>query len=111
MRFLIDAQLPPALARWIVAQGFVAEHVADTGLETASDRIVWNHASAVGAVIITKDEDFAQRRAMVVEGPAIVWMRVGNARRNEVLRSFASALPAVIEALARGDTLVEIRAP
>ena len=29
MRFVIDAQLPPALARWLAAQGHEAEHVGD----------------------------------------------------------------------------------
>ena len=29
MRFLIDAQLPPALARWIESRGYIAEHVHD----------------------------------------------------------------------------------
>lgn len=32
MRFLVDAQLPPALARKLEALGHVAEHVADQGM-------------------------------------------------------------------------------
>jgi predicted nuclease of predicted toxin-antitoxin system len=35
MRFLIDAQLPPALARWLSSAGHDAEHVADIGLAGA----------------------------------------------------------------------------
>ncbi len=37
MRFLIDAQLPPALARLLASHGHVAEHVADIGLRDADD--------------------------------------------------------------------------
>lgn len=44
MRFLVDAQLPPALARWLVAEGHAAEHVADKGLGAASDAEIWEHA-------------------------------------------------------------------
>jgi predicted nuclease of predicted toxin-antitoxin system len=33
MRFLVDAQLPPALARWLAAQGHEAAHVGDLGLQ------------------------------------------------------------------------------
>jgi predicted nuclease of predicted toxin-antitoxin system len=55
--FLIDAQLPPALASWLIQQGLTAQHVDDLGLRTADDVAVWNHASASGAVVITKDED------------------------------------------------------
>jgi len=38
MRFLVDAQLPPALARWLSAQNCPTHHVADLGMD-ASPRI------------------------------------------------------------------------
>jgi predicted nuclease of predicted toxin-antitoxin system len=41
MRFLIDAQLPPALVRWLTEQGHDAEHVVDCGLAEADDRLIW----------------------------------------------------------------------
>jgi predicted nuclease of predicted toxin-antitoxin system len=41
MRFLIDAQLPPVLARWIESQGHTAQHVADLQMADASDRAIW----------------------------------------------------------------------
>ncbi len=63
MRFLIDAQLPAALARSIAERGHEAEHVGDVGLARASD------AEATGSVIVTKDEDFARRRALSAAGP------------------------------------------
>jgi predicted nuclease of predicted toxin-antitoxin system len=37
MRFLVDAQLPPALARWLTAKGHDAVHIADLGMRAASD--------------------------------------------------------------------------
>ena len=55
MRFLVDAQLPPALARWLASQGHVAQHVADQNLESASDAAIWDFAVAASAVVITKD--------------------------------------------------------
>ena len=57
MRFLVDAQLPPALARWLTSKGQEAQHVADVGLASAPDKEIWNYALAVGAVIVWKDED------------------------------------------------------
>jgi predicted nuclease of predicted toxin-antitoxin system len=108
MRFLVDAQLPPALARWLVSQAHEAVHVVDCGLERADDRAIWNHASSSGAIILTKDEDFASRRTLAQHGPCVVWIRLGNTSRCETLRWFASVFPDVLEALARGDTLIEI---
>jgi predicted nuclease of predicted toxin-antitoxin system len=109
MRFLVDAQLPPALARWLAEQGHTAEHVSDLGLQAATDRVLWEHALSTQAVILTKDEDFALRRTMAASGPAIVWVRRGNTRRRELLAWFEPLLPNVVDLLMRGEPLVEIR--
>lgn len=58
MRFVVDAQLPPALARLIAAQGHHAEHVAEIGLRDGEDSFIWRYALDQQAVIVTKDEDF-----------------------------------------------------
>jgi predicted nuclease of predicted toxin-antitoxin system len=107
VRFLVDAQLPPALARRIEALGHPAEHVADCGLASAPDARISQHAAATGAVIVTKDEDFAVRQ-ILRSGPAIVWLRVGNTRRAVLLRRFEAEFPSVVAALERGERLVEV---
>lgn len=107
MRFLVDAQLPPALARRLTALGHTAEHVADLGLTRASDDEIRTHAKTVAAAIITKDEDFAVHR-MLRDGPAIVWVRTGNTRRATLLQQLEAALPMLLLALERGETLVEL---
>lgn len=109
MRFLVDAQLPPALARWLVEHGHHADHVKDLGLQAASDWILWDRAVFMHAVIITKDEDFALRRTPAISGPAIVWVRRGNTTRGQLLQWMEPLLATVIEALERGERIVEIR--
>jgi predicted nuclease of predicted toxin-antitoxin system len=108
MHFLVDAQLPPALARWLVGRGHVAEHVADLAMATRSDREIWQRAVALGAVIVTKDQDFASRRATEMDGPPIVWLRCGNTRRHELLTWFDQQFSSVVAALERGEILIEI---
>jgi predicted nuclease of predicted toxin-antitoxin system len=108
MRFLVDAQLPPALARWLAAQGHEAEHVLDCGLVHAADAAIWDYAIRVGAVIVTKDEDFAQRKALEPGGPEVVWVRLANTRRRELLIRFETMLPRILQTLERGETLIEI---
>lgn len=108
MRFLVDAQLPAALARWLVAAGHEAEHVGDVGLASASDADVWSYALRRGVIIISKDEDFAKRNIVENSGPTIVWIRLGNSRRNELLAWFERALPTILDAIDRGDTLIEV---
>jgi predicted nuclease of predicted toxin-antitoxin system len=68
MRFLVDAQLPIALAQWLVSNGLEASHVSDVGLQAASDQDIWNFAVVNSAIIISKDEDFAQRRILSSTG-------------------------------------------
>ena len=110
MRFLVDAQLPPALARMLVDAGHVAEHVGDVGLRDANDTAIWRHALATGATVITKDEDFAQRKQVnpAVADPPVVWLRVGNTSRRALLAWFGPMLPQIEIRLAAGDDLVEV---
>jgi len=110
MRFLVDAQLPPALARWLSAKGCPADHVADLGMEASPDRAIWEWASKEGVVIVTKDEDFAiWRIASSAKAPPVVWLRMGNTRRSELLERMEFLLPQVLAGLESGEALIEIR--
>ena len=109
MRFIVDANLPPALARALTAQGHHADHVSDVGLRESEDDPIWDYALRHQAVIITKDEDFPRLLARPLPVPAIVWLRVGNCRNTALLSWFLALLPAVRERLEMGDRLIEIR--
>jgi predicted nuclease of predicted toxin-antitoxin system len=108
MRFLVDAQLPPALARCLAAAGHEAEHVAEAGLGDAQDEAIWEHAVRAGSVIVSKDSDFAGRTILGQGGPPVVWIRLRNTRKGELLVWFEAMLPRIIEALERGEHLIEI---
>ena len=109
MRFLVDANLPPALARWISEQGYDCEHVSDLGLANAKDQEIWVYARANNAIIVSKDEDFVLLRATNTFGPQIVWVRIGNATRRVLLPLFASAWSALLAGLEQGQPVVELR--
>ena len=108
MRFLVDAQLPPAPARRLVERGHIAGHVGHCGLAGAADDVIWRHATTIGATILTKDEDSAGLKLLREEGPPVVWIRLRNTRRQELLDWFDVILPDLVRALARGGTFVEI---
>ncbi|MFM7182291.1 MAG: DUF5615 family PIN-like protein [Verrucomicrobiales bacterium] len=109
MRFLIDAQLPPALARLLEGHGHVAEHVEDIGLRHADDSTIWAYAVSHQAVIITKDEDFPQRLHHARSKPVIVWLRIGNASRRALLQWFEPLLPQIESLIGQGNPLIEVR--
>lgn len=109
MNFVIDEQLPPALADWIAARGHTAEHVRDIGLRSADDGDVWDHCFSSGSIILTKDEDFAARRARIVSGPQVLWLRLGNATTVVLQAWLESRWSDAIAALKTGAVVVEIR--
>ena len=109
MRFLIDAQLPPALAKWLRESGHDAQAVREAGLREANDCDIWDHAIRTAAVLVTKDEDFPLRDQKANASPVIVWLRLGNST-NRILRLwFMPQLPQVIELIEGGVRVLEIR--
>lgn len=109
MRFLVDAQLPPALARVLVEHGHEAEHVTDIGPGNASDRDLWNYALENDAVLVTKDEDYRNMVLLDVRSPAVVWVRVGNTRRQVLIGWFEPLIDRIVEMIASGQRLIELR--
>lgn len=107
MRFLIDAQLPPGLAKFLAEAGHQAEHVAEIGMLSAMDRAIWDYAKSADAAVITKDADFASL-TILSEKPQVVWLRFGNTRKSELERRIALLLPRIVAALQAGDRLVEV---
>lgn len=109
MRFLVDAQLPPALVQPLTACGHVAEHVADIGLRDADDSSIWDYALRHQAIIITKDEDFPHRLRQSRAAPVIVWLRVGNTSRRALLEWFGPLIARIVQLIQQGDRLIEVR--
>lgn len=111
MRFIVDAQLPPALARLLADHGHTAEHVVDVGLRDADDSQIWNYALENEAAIVTKDEDVPHRlsQSKVAPKPVIVWLRVGNTGRRALLSWFGPLIPSIETLIQNGDCLIEVR--
>ena len=109
MRFIVDAQLPPALAQLLASRGHHAEHVQDVGLREAQDSPIWKYALEHQAVIVTKDEDFPLRLRQSSVAPAVVWIRIGNSSRRALLSWFEPLLPRIESLLLQGDRLIEVR--
>ncbi len=108
MRFLIDAQLPPGLARWLAARGHDCDHVNDIGLGPAPDDRIEAWARDAQAIIWTKDADFADR-ARRRPGLQVVWLRWGNTTNAALQDRLAQSLREIESALEAEEVLVEVR--
>lgn len=71
-------------------------------------RATWERAAQLGAVVVTKDEDFVTLRLTRRDGPAVLWIRLGNTRRAKLLTAMEALMPQLMAALERGETLVEV---
>ena len=109
MNFLVDAQLPPALARWISRNGHHGTSVSDVGLEAANDLVIWEHARREAAAIISKDEDFVDRWLLSEAPVALIWIRKGNCSNHALMAWFEPLWPEALERLERGEKLIELR--
>lgn len=108
MKFLIDAQLPPALAHWFREAGCESQAVREIDLREADDGAIWRHAAQNDYVIVTKDEEFALRVQATETGPSVVWLRVGNTS-NAVLRDWLiPCVPQILALIDQGTRFVEI---
>lgn len=108
MRFVVDENLPVALARWLVEQGFQAEHTSSLGLNATPDRDIVDYARRLRAVIVSKDKDYLAI-ARLDGGPPIVSLQVGNLSTKDVIAACSRVWAQVVDALESGEPVVEIR--
>lgn len=109
MRFLVDQQLPPALARFLETAGHTAQHVREIGMKEAGDGAIWRHAAANQIVMVSKDEDFYFLALSPGSTGRLVWVKIGNCRKQTLIDRFRSQLEAIVAALESGSRIVEIR--
>ena len=80
MKFIVDNQLPVALAHWLSARGEDAVHVLNLALDTTLDVEIWIRASAEGRIVVSKDEDFFHLANRSGDTGRLLWVRMGNCR-------------------------------
>jgi predicted nuclease of predicted toxin-antitoxin system len=107
MNFLVDAQLPPALCRWMEMRGHQASHVADIGMVAASDAAIAAYAEAHTMILVSKDEDFVVLR--LPDRFSLVWLRCGNATSRALSAWLEPRWDEIGKLLERGERFIEVR--
>lgn len=107
MRFLLDEQLPPALAKWMVKRGKEADHVARLKLLGALDPQIADFAVRKGYVLAGKDADFSD---LLKEQPRlrVLRLRVGNLSNRELFARLEEVWPEVVARFEAGETIVPV---
>jgi len=53
MKFLVDHQLPPALAGFFREHGHESQHLLEIGMASSSDAEVYEYAAAHDCIVVT----------------------------------------------------------
>ena len=108
MKLLLDAHLPPVLARVMTREGYEVVHVAELAMKEAADIDIWQYALAHDYVVVSKDEDFMRYKRDASGKPRFIWVRTGNCKNRELIDTMVKHLPTVIELLESGSEMVEV---
>ena len=105
----VDAQVSPTLAKWISTElGHPAKSVRDLGLHNANDRQIFEAARLAGAIVLTKDADFAEMVERLGPPPSVVWLTCGNTSNAALRVLLKTTFSRAIQLIGQGDPLVEI---
>ena len=100
MRFLVDAQLPKRLARWLTARGHDALHTLDlAGGNRTPDAAVTEFACREERIVVTKDADFVNSHLLVGRPPRLLLITTGNMGNGDFERLLEGNIQAVETAL------------
>ena len=104
MKFLVDAQLPVRLARFLQASGYDTLHTGDLPKQNAtSDTEINNISVEQERVVITKDYDFVDSFMTIQKPLKLLLISTGNIRNSELEQIFKNNLSALVDLLQNND--------
>ena len=90
MKLLFDENLSPKLPALLVTLFPGSKHVRECGLLGHADEDVWEYERDHGFVVVSKDADFQQRGLLYGHPPKVIWLRLGNCNRQELVQLVTS---------------------
>lgn len=109
MKLLLDENLSRRLVPFLQHDYPGTSQVVLLGLESASDRVVWQKAKDDGYVIVTRDADFQELSLVWGHPPKVVRLRTLNQTRAATLKVLIDNRELIVESLlTNGLASVEI---
>ncbi len=100
MKLLLDQNISRRLLPELEPLFPGSRQVQLLGMETETDRVLWEFAKTEGYCIVTKDSDFVELSALYGYPPKVVWLNLGNVPNTVVqakLLASADAIHAFLE--------------
>jgi predicted nuclease of predicted toxin-antitoxin system len=108
MKFIVDAQLPRRLARFLQESGYDAIHTLDLPQQNATpDSNINQFSIAQERIVITKDSDFVDSFLTIKQPYKLLLITTGNIKNSELETLFANYLSQIIDLLSQ-HSYVEI---
>ena len=108
MDFIIDAQLPPSLSSLIKSKGHNCIHASELifGNDT-SDSLITKISLQQKRIVITKDNDFYHSYILKKEPHKLIFIRVGNMKKNDLKNLFERNFEKIINAIS-SNSMIEL---
>ena len=104
MKFLVDAQLPARLARFLNDAGHDAVHTSDLpDGNRSTDTGIAQFADSDGRVVVTKDRDFRDGHLLARSPRRLLVVATGNITNAALLALFRDNLNVVVASLEEAD--------
>jgi predicted nuclease of predicted toxin-antitoxin system len=112
VKLLLDENLSYRLVAQLASAFPGSAHVDSVSLHAQADSAIWNFARDNGFAIVSKDDDFRQLSFFHGAPPKVIWLSVGNATTDTILRILNDKRPE-IEAFASDpvESLLVLKLP
>lgn len=108
MKFLVDAQLPFRLKKWLIEQGHDAIHTDDLpDKHLTSDNDIIIIAEREDRIVISKDSDFYQHNLIRGAPKRILFITTGNIVNKELIRLFELNFLTIENSFNSGSNVIE----
>ena len=99
MKLLLDENLSRRLVPFLQHDYPGSNHVVLLGMESASDKVVWQRAKDDGYVILTRDADFQELSLVWGQPPKVIRLKTMNQTRAATLNVLIESREAITDAL------------
>jgi predicted nuclease of predicted toxin-antitoxin system len=98
MKFIVDAQLPKRLARFLQSEGYDAVHTLDLPQQNATpDAMITSISIEQQRIVITKDTDFVESFLLQGKPYKLILIGTGNIKNTELESLIAANLQQLVE--------------
>lgn len=108
MKFIIDANLPKRLSRWLIEKGYDSIHTLDlVERNLTEDEFILQLSMNDKRVVVTKDKDFFNSYIIKKEPYKLILVIAGNLSNDKLIKLFEENLDKLIVNL-ESDSLIEL---